>query len=447
MFKGSFTLCSKVQFLTGNVKNLYKDTQLIDFIKIIIKDLDTSILEVNPLLDFYDTINLTTGEMKTTNRNGNKVTPSKNASFKGLEFKIYDTGTVTLAGSLHKYWNDGEHNYNNFNSEAVLFVLSDLKTKFDIEIKQCILKCLEIGINITPPIQTNEILDNCFLHKTKPFEYQKNSDEGKYKQVKHSQYIIKIYNKALHYKSKGFDIKDEIMRFEIKYLKMQKLNMKGIFSLQDLINYGLHNFKDEVLNEWQNVLYYDNTIQIDPLTTKLKKAVLEYSNPNYWTGLLSNNQIKNFHYHKKQLKNIITENSNKVQDLTAEIMSKKIDFLNRKTSQIDPLTIRSKRLVLNYENEVKKNLCKVTGFNISMQKSNSILLSHTGLKYYYESDKKIFEQIKRRYLSKVWLNADFETQIKEIAHNIRNTNSNRTIKQIRIYQPQQINLLTQLEFN
>lgn len=383
--------------------------------------------------------------MKTTNRNGNKVTPSKNASYKGIEFKIYDTGTITLAGSLHKYWNDGAHNYNNFDNEAVLFVLSDLKTKFDIEPEKCILKCLEIGINITPPIPTNEILDNCLLHKTKPFEYQINSDEGKYKQVQHSQYIIKIYNKALHYKSKGFKINPEIMRFEIKYTKMQKLNEKGIFSLQDLINYGLHNLKDEVLNEWQNVLYYDNTIQIDPLTTKLKKAVLEYSNPNYWTGLLSNNQTKNFQYHKKQLKKIISENSNKIQDLTAEIMSKKIDFLNSNTIQIDPLTILSKRIVLNYENETEKNLCKVTGFNIEMQKSNSILISHTGLKYYYKTDKKIFEQIKRRYLSKIWFKSNFETQIKEIAHNIRNTNSNRKIKQSKIHKQGQITLLEQFD--
>lgn len=435
--------CSKVQFSTGNVKNLNKDNQLTDYIKIIIKELNPAILEANPLLDFYDTINLSTGQMKTTNRNGNKVTPSKNASYKGLEFKIYDTGTITLSGSLHKYWNNGAHNYNDFNNEAVLWVLGDLKTKFDVTAEQSILKCLEIGINIVPPIPTNEILDNCLLHKTKPFEYQINSDEGKYKQVKHSQYIIKIYNKALHYKSKGFKINTEIMRFEIKYTKMQKLNEKGIFSLQDLINYGLQNFKDEVLNEWQNVLYYDNTIQIDPLSTKLKRAVLEYSNPTYWTGLLSNNQTKNFHYHKKQLKKIIVENSNKVQDLTAKIMSKKIDFLNSKTIQIDPLTILSKRIVLNNENEVKNTLCKVTGFNISMQKNDSILLSHTGLKYYYKTDRKIFEQLKRRYLSKVWNNSDFETQIKELAHNIRNSNSNQKIKQIRIYKPQQINLLNQ----
>ena len=385
-----------------------------------------SILEINPLLDFYETINLTTGEMKTTNRNGNKVTPSKNASYKGLEFKIYDTGTITLSGSLHKYWNDGAHNYNDFNNEAVLFILNDLNTKFDIDPSKCILKCLEIGINITPLVPTNEILDNCLLHKTKPFEYQKNSDEGKYKQVQHSQYIIKIYNKALHYKSKGFKIKDEIMRFEIKYTKMQKLNEKGIFSLQDLINYGLQNFKDTVLKEWQNVLFYDNTIQIDHLSSRSKKALLEYSNPNYWTGLLANNQTKNFTYHKNQLKKIVSKNSNKIQDLTAETIGKKIDFLNSKTIQIDPLTIMSKRIVFNDDNDTKKLICKVTGFNISMQKENSILLSHTGLKYYYNTDKRIFEQIKRRYLTKIWFKSNFETQIKEIAHNIRNENSNKT---------------------
>jgi hypothetical protein len=444
LFRLSFIICSKVQFSTGIVKNLNKYNQLIDFIKILIKEINPAILEANPLFSFYDTVNLTTGEMRTTNRNGNRVTPSKDGSYKGLEFKIYDTGTITLSGSLHKYWNNGAHNYNDFNIEAVLFVLSDLSRKFDIEPEQCILKCLEIGINIAPPIPTNEILDNCLLHKTKPFEYQKNSHLGKYKQVQHSQYIIKIYDKALHYKSKGFKIGPEIMRFEIKYTKMQKLNEKGIFTLQDLINYGLENFKSDLLNEWQNILFFDNTIQVDPLSTKLKKAILEYSNPNYWTGLLANNQSKNFTYHKNQLKKIVSENSKKVQDLTATIMSKKIDFLNSKTIQIDSLPIMSKRIVFHCSNEVKRHPCKVTGFNIAMQKNDSVLLSHTGLKYYYKNDKRVFEQIKRRYLSKVWFNSDFEIQIKEIAHNIRNTNSNRQIKQNRLYQPQQINLFSQL---
>ena len=411
---------------------------MIDFLKIIIQDLSPSQLERNPLLVFFDTVNLSTGELKTTNRNGNRVTPSKNASFNGLEFKIYDTGTVTLSGSLHKYWNNGAHNYNDFNIEAVYWVLNDLKEKFNIEPEQCILKCLEIGVNIIPPIPTNEILDYSFLHKTLPFEYQKNSEEGKYKQAQHSQYIVKLYNKALHYLSKGFKIQNEILRFEIKYTKMQKLNEKGIFNLNNLIKYGLHNFKTELLTEWQNVLFFDNTIQIDTLSTKTKTALLEYSNQNYWTGLLNNKQTKNFRYHKTQLKKITIENSNKIQDLTSEIISKKIDFLSMETIQIDTLTILSKRIVLNSSNSP---VCKITKINISMQKPDSVLLSHTGLKYYFETDKKVFEQVKRKYLSKVWINSDFETQIKEIAHNIRNAKSNQTIKQNRIYKPQQLNIL------
>ncbi|WP_141248459.1 hypothetical protein [Flavobacterium sp. ACN6] len=291
-------------------------------------------MEGNPLLDFYTSVNTTTGELEAINRNGHKVTPSKIALYRGLEFKIYETGTIIISGSLHKYWNGGEHNYNDFNIIAVMCVLNDLKTKFGIDPEQCVLKCLEIGVNITPPIETNSILDNCFLHKTKPFEYQKNSFEGKYKQVQHAQYIIKIYNKTLHCLSKGIKVETEIMRFEIKYTKMQKLNRLGIFTLQDLMNYGLHNFKEELLREWHNVLYYDDSIQQNTLAANEEKVILKYSNPNYWTGLLKNKQIKNFRYHKNQLKKITYKKSINIQSLISEVMSKKIDELNKNPIQI-----------------------------------------------------------------------------------------------------------------
>jgi hypothetical protein len=397
---------------------------LVDFIKIIIKDLNPSILEANPLLDFFDNINLSTGEIKTFNKQGNKITPFKSANYRGLEFKIYDNGTITLSGSLHKYWNSGAHNFNDFNFKAFLCVLNDLNTKFNIVIENCILKCLEIGINIIPPTKTNHILDYCFLHKTNPFEYQKNSNEGKYKQVQHSQYIIKIYNKALHYQKDYTEIKTEIMRFEIKYTKMQKLNERGIYNLKDLANYGLHNFKNEILNEFNNILFYDTTIE------SKSKSLTNYKNPLFWIELLSNKKKDLFNYHRNHLKKLTAQNSNKIQFQTTEIMSEKIDLLNSNTTQIDSLIILSKRVV-----------CSITNINISMQKDNSILLSHTGLKYYFKNDKKIFEQIKKKYLSKVWINSDFETQIKEIAHNIRNANANKKVKQKRIYPAQQTNLL------
>ena len=378
---------------------------MVDFIKILIQELHPSILEANPLLDFYDNINLKTGELKTVNRHGNKITPYKNAFYNGLEFRIYDSGTITLSGSLHKYWNNGAHNYNDFNFEAFKGVLRELNTTFNIVSENCILKCLEIGVNIIPPIPTNEILEYCFLHKTKPFEYQKNSDEGKYKQVQHSQYIIKIYNKALHYKKNFSNINTEIMRFEIKFTKMQKLNDRGIYNLNDLLNFGLHNFKSELLNEFNNILFFDNTIQ------SKSKSLANYKNPIYWLELLNRPTKTNYYKHKGILNNLTAQNSNKVQLQTTEIISKKIDFLNSRGASFDPLIILSIHapqtenntsiVCNNLENFqplkmnsiVSKNiLCQVTKINISMQKNDSILLSHTGLKHYYKTDKKILNK-------------------------------------------------------
>jgi hypothetical protein len=58
------------------------------------------------------------------------------------------------------------------------------------------------------------------------------------------------------------------------------------------MNYGLQEFKDIVLNEWQNVLFYDNTIQIDHLSSRSKKGATRVFKPNYWTGLLQTIKLK-----------------------------------------------------------------------------------------------------------------------------------------------------------
>jgi hypothetical protein len=415
---------------------------LVDYIKISIKDLNPAILEANPLLDFfYKDINQETGEVRTTNHKGQTITPYKYAYHKSLEFKIYDNGNITLQGSLHKYYNSGAHNYNDFDFNAFKGVLNDLKTNFNIEPKNCIIRCIELGINIIPPTKTNYILDYCFLHKTLPFEYQINSDEGKYKQVKHSQYIIKLYNKALHYKRRGFEINNEILRFEVKYLKMERLNKLGVYNLNDIVEVGFNHFKNELITEWSNILFYDFTINAN------SKRLDNYKNPLYWSELLEKTTKTNFYKQKEILKQITLNNSDKLQHKMAKIMSDKIDNLSQKGASFDTLYILSIPTPLQLEiKSLNNNICQVTGVNISMQKDNSILLSHSGLKYYFKTDKKMFEQIKRQYLTRKWQNSDFETQIKEIAHNIRNYKHNQQTKQTKIYQPQQINLLKDYNF-
>jgi predicted NodU family carbamoyl transferase len=141
------------------------------------------------------------------------------------------------------------------------------------------------------------------------------------------------------------------MRFEIKYTKMQKLNERGIYNLQDLANYGLHNFKDELLNEFNNILFYDNTIQ------SKSQSILHYKNALYWIELLSKKRNDLFNYHRNQLRKLTSTTSQKIQLQTADIMSKTIDLLNTNTTQIDSLPILSERVVLTNDS-IKINSIK-----------------------------------------------------------------------------------------
>jgi hypothetical protein len=71
---------------------------------------------------------------------------------------------------------------------------------------------------------------------------------------------------------------------------------------------------------------------------------------------------------------------------------------------------------------VKK--CPVTRLDISMQLKNSKFLSYTGVQWYYEHDRKTYEKILLPRLTENYLNKDIEIQFREIAHSIRNTDSN-----------------------
>jgi hypothetical protein len=223
------------------------------------------------------------------------------------------------------------------------------------------------------------------------------------------------------------------MRFEIKYTKMERLNKLGVYNLSDILKLGFKYFENELLTEWQNVLFFDTTINAK------SKRLLNYQNPIYWSDLIKKTTKTNYYKQRGILKDLTLNYSENIQQKLTEIIRKKIDVLNNRGARFDTLIIKS---IHAPNQQIKNNICLVTGVNISMQKDNSIFLSFSGLRYYFKNDKKIFEQVKRKYLSKTWSKSNFETQIKEIAHNIRNHWSNQQIKQNKLYQNNQTNLLS-----
>lgn len=401
---------------------------MIDYLKILLtKDYELHNLLDNSLLKFTKKFDVKTSEIINTNSKGKPVKPHQIAHYQNLKFVVYDSGTIYVSGSLHKYYYNGLHNFKDFGINEIHYVLKDLENKFNIKPNQCILKNIELGININHNHKTENILSNCLLHKTKPFEYKYHSDEGKYIQCEHKQYLVKIYDKRKHY-DKYFKIENEILRFELKFNRMEYFNKLGIFTLEQLLDYDLINFKDRLLTEWGNVLYFDKN------TIKDEKKQLQYSSVKYWLEL----NPENLKYHRKQYNLMLAENPNNIKKEIAEILEKKIIELNQQTTQIDTLYILSKRVVST------SRKCIITGYDISMQKGNSKMLSHTGLRYYKKHHYHIYKEIERKYLSKLWISANDEVKIKEIAHNIRNYKSNIDARQIKLYRSNQLNLLEQL---
>lgn len=298
-------------FINSNVH------KMVDFIKVMLPSNYQSILECNEHLNFTEKVNTTTGEI---------MSNYKIAYFKNMKFEIHDSGNIFISGSLHKLFNKGQHNFNDFSCDDFFNTLKSLQTLFNINSCDCILKCLEVGINIVTLYEVDNIINHSILHRKVPFEVKYNSTEGNYKQCIHSQYYIKLYNKTKHFKKRFPNVPDNLLRFEIKYKKMEKLNKIGVYSLNDLKRELFFNFKEVLLLEWDNILFYDFTTQIDHLKEITRLKIERYDSLNYWV-LLIHGTNENYKYHKKQLKKYVCQYSNNVQKEVSSLISNKVDEL------------------------------------------------------------------------------------------------------------------------
>lgn len=310
-----------------------------------------------------------------------------------MKLKIYPSGRIELSGSLHKYSNNGEHNYNDFDFNAFRDVLTRLYNDFSIRPENLRIMQLEYGFNLTPDIKTDTILKGLFQHKSKSFD-RFNNIHGTYYQTEHTQYFLKVYNKAKQYK-----LDHECLRIEIKQKNWTNYRKQGLNTLQDFVNTDKSQFVKYLVDRWEEVVFYD-------LTNKHLTKWGKYSNELFWRNLRNEKTNKTFSVHLKRLRELNRKHGNNTQLKVTEMIYSKLDELQG---------------VTNFNISTTERICKVTGLDISMQRNDSFLLSHTGLFNLYDTNKAEFERLKRRFLTDRWLSKSVKEQVKEIAHNIRST--------------------------
>lgn len=273
---------------------------MIDFVKVITKQ-PKSFLR-NKHLDFNGTFK----------ENGGEISNKYEAEFNSMKFIYFEkTELLEIKGSLHKYFNNGLHNYNDFNYNNLIFVLNDISTRFNINLKECILQNIEFGLNIKPPLETNELLKNLLIHKTEIFK-EISILKGNFKQAVHSQFIIKTYNKAMQYK-----VNENIFRYEIKVIKMQKLNNINLKSLLDLKDKSILNaFFNVLLNEWNNIILFEKPLQINDLKPILRnKKIYQWNSLNFWNELTKQARNKQRNDFNKYINKHTENNYKKIKNI------------------------------------------------------------------------------------------------------------------------------------
>jgi len=261
---------------------------MFDGIKIIIKDgvTDRKLLN-NPVLDFTGTYKVT-GEVPTaSDRENNKSLNYKIVRYKNLTIKVYDNGTVIIYGSLHYFYNEGLHNYNQYTVDDVERTLIKLSDELGINPQTARIQTLEFGVNLlTDP---TPFIKNLVSHKTNTFNrYDILNSNGKQSLKKGKQFGLKYYDKGLQNR---FYTDELILRAEFKCLKMELIRKQPVY-LSDLTKPDIINRCGDLLKKAYQDLIIKEPVNIRGLTIREKELYLKGINPNYWNTLSKQQRYK-----------------------------------------------------------------------------------------------------------------------------------------------------------
>ena len=140
------------------------------------------------------------------------------AKYKGLTFEI-EQDKYEMFGSIHKYFNDGLHNANDFTIDEYREALIRLSHEFGINPQIIPFTSTEFGVNIVLPCDAKKFLKSLVMYrdsKTKPIT----TDKYGGLEVRFDEYKIKIYIKSSQYPKYT---QPNTLRFEVVVNKTRRL--------------------------------------------------------------------------------------------------------------------------------------------------------------------------------------------------------------------------------
>ena len=250
---------------------------MIDFVKIKITD-EALINQVwsNEILEY---------DGKSEKRFNDELKELVKKKYKNLYFTKYQD-RIEISGSLHYFFNNGIHNSNDFSVKDCINTIMQIRDLFMLDLEKCKLINLEYGVNIISSIDVEDLVHNMMYHEKRQFNrptkhfYYKIAGNEAYKHVK-------AYNKSVQFPN----LCNNTFRFEVKSKQSKYINSLDLFTLSDLAVTGTYNrLMEELIKEWDNVLLFDLSKNIDK----------KYLNTYFWEDILKNGNRNKFNNQKKR---------------------------------------------------------------------------------------------------------------------------------------------------
>lgn len=244
---------------------------MIDFIKLDISH-DIENVTNNEGLAFYRRIAEATGEYK----------EYVSAEHKNILLKLKKGRYLELEGSIHKYFNDGQHNHNDFGISEISKSINDLSSNIRFDPSSARLRNIEFGVNITVPYNATDFLKHQLINfkgfpKTKNGPYK---GKGWMVEFEQTSYLIKFYDKGSHY-----DLCSNILRFEIRTRRMEYIKSTEIRTLSDLTDTTkIVRLIPILLNAFDKLLIYDKADE-SALSPEDLSIFLHGINADWWSQM------------------------------------------------------------------------------------------------------------------------------------------------------------------
>lgn len=382
---------------------------MIDYTKIRLRGININRLKELPYLEFKTEVSTKTGELS----------QKQIADFHFCKIVIYDSGAVYFTGSIHKFWNSFNkivapnlqeqkiykgYNGNQFKIDDIIEVRNLLQKIFACSSSQMVFENIEFGINSEPNFNIHLFMTGLIMFHGNMFEFRW---KGNYAEVRLQRYRIKIYNKSYQY-----GMNRETLRVEIHINKMEELKRIGIKSFADINTNSLNGAFTLLLNQFKDVVYYDNTIKPESLSKPQKNNLNRLSNPLYWASLKSNRLDRP----KKTLQKYIELYSDNLKQHIKDDLQKKCVIINRlsKNSNCVSFNLSDIGLIITLK-------CPVTGLSLKYEKEGAIYARTATLKNLRKTNREQFQILKNILLGHSYKTPKFEQdEIKHMAKQIRN---------------------------